>query len=49
MVLYKLYQGSTSFPISGKYQPKFPFLTLDKHSTLKDHLENLEFNEECPI
>ena len=24
------------------------FGTLDKHSTLKDLLENLEFNEECP-
>ena len=25
------------------------FLSLDKHSTLKDLLENLEFNEECLI
>ena len=25
------------------------FITLDKHSTLKNLLENLEFNEECPI
>ena len=25
MFLYKLHQGSTSFPISGKYQPKFTF------------------------
>ena len=25
------------------------FVTLDKHSTLKDLLENLEFKEECPI
>ena len=24
------------------------FGTIDKHSTLKDLLENLEFNEECP-
>ena len=48
MVLYKLHQGSTFFPISGKYQSKFSFGTLDKHFLLKDLLENLEFNEECP-
>ena len=48
MVLYKLHQGSTFFPISGKYQSKFSFGTLDKHFLLKDLLENLEFNEEWP-
>ena len=25
MVLYKFHQGSTSFPISGKYQPTLTF------------------------
>ena len=41
MVLYKLHQGSTSFPISGKCQPKFTFWNTRQTLYTKRYLGKL--------